>query len=86
MKKTETITFVDCNLRSVTRSYKTHEALVDGVKKELRRINIKRVATTSTAIRERLNKASCDLLIALADICAPFSGRQIGGHYNTEFR
>ena len=86
MKKTETITFTDSNLKTVTHSYKTPEALVDGVKKELRRINIKRIATTSARTRERLNKASCDLLIALADICAPFSGRQIGGHYNTELR
>lgn len=83
MIKTETVTFTDCNLRSVTRSYKTHEALVEGLKTELRKIHIKKDATSAEK-RERLSKASCDLMLAIYNNSAP--GRRVYGDPNVEIR
>ena len=84
MRKTETITFTDCNLRTVTRSYKTPEALVEGLKKELRKIRIKKDITNSAEKRERLSKASCDLMLAIYNNSVP--GRRVCGDPNIEIR
>lgn len=82
MRRTETITFTDSNLRSVTRSYKTPEALVEGLKKELRKIQIKKDITNCAETRERLSKASCELVLAIYNN----SGRRVYGDPNIEIR
>ena len=84
MRRTETITFTDSNLRSVTRTYKTPEALVEGLKKELRKIHIKIDITNSAEKRERLSKASCDLMLAIYNNSVP--GRRVYGDPKIEIR
>ena len=84
MRKTETITFTDSNLRSVTHSYKTPEALVEGLKKELRKIHIKIDITNSAEKRERLSKASCDLMLAIYNNSVPW--RRVYGDPKIEIR
>lgn len=80
------VSFTDCHLRSVTRSYKTHEALLNDLEKEYLKIRIKRKTSTDPAMRKRLGKAGCELMTVIYNNSVQFSGRQLFNDPTIEVR